>query len=396
MTRGLGIANLDDFTLIPQAIKAPGSGATQDELKKYLEGHQYSDELTVPDDEGILSLDGLIIGSRGNIVAINGRAKSRKSVIAAAMVSACFSNSFLGFSTEFPRDPKVLHFDTEQGYGDWLEGCHRMITDAGLRSKPAGFISHHSRDCTVEMRLDLLRYALDIYQPDVLVIDGVTDLVYDLNSQEEATKVGGELMAWSVKYNCLIIVIIHLTKGNGYMTGALGTYLEKKCQTAIKCELDEDNPEEISNISCQYARRRPFRPFGIRYNDQAKQYERTDPTKEITKSVPPGKTSDEIKTRLINQTFNLCSAPANEHELKKWISKAADIIGLAQQMTPKDLKAWVSYWRENQLIAPDPDGKILRVERLELLKKAMPSLDFSAPENGVDHAPEHDPDDLPF
>jgi len=377
MTKGIGIPNLDDFFLSPRGVSANGLSATPQELKAYLEGHQYADGLEIPDDEGILSYEGNLIGSRGNILAINGRAKSRKSVIASAIMSSAFCPEFLGFTTTLPKDPRILNFDTEQGYGDWILGSRRVIRDAGLEKSPPGFLSFHSRDCTVEMRLDLLRYALETYRPDVLVIDGVVDLVYDLNSQEEATKVGGELLTWSVKYNCLIVVIIHLTKSNGYMTGALGTYLEKKCQTAIKCEKVEDD-DNVSTISCQYARRKPFASFEISCLGDDQSYERLNAGKIIAKSTPPGKATDELKARLLNALFNLHTVYKGPLALRAGVTKAAGLVGIPA-ITTKDVKAWIDYWRAEQEIGEDPEGNTCRIERVKMIEKIMPRLNLNGP-----------------
>jgi len=397
MSKDIGIPNLDDFFLSPRGVSANGLSATPQELKAYLEGHRFDDDLKIPDDEGILSYEGNLIGSRGNILAINGRAKSRKSVIASAIMSAAFCSEFLGFTTRFLQDPKILNFDTEQGYGDWILGSRRVIRDAGLSKSPPGFLSFHSRDCTVEMRLDLLRYALETYRPDVLVIDGVVDLVYDLNSQEEATKVGGELLTWSVKYNCLIVVIIHLTKSNGFMTGALGTYLEKKCQTAIKCEKDEDD-DNISTISCQYARRKPFRPFQIETQGDEQSYERLGEDKMILKTMAPGKASPELKAKLLNQVFNLASLYQNERDLRRGIYSAGKLVGISN-FASSDSTKWIQYWRENQEIGDDPEGKICRRERLAMIETITPRLDLNGPpiERDKDLNQAEDLDDLlPF
>ena len=400
MSKDIGIPNLDDFFLSPRGVSANGLSASPQELKAYLEGHRFDDDLKIPDDEGILSYEGNLIGSRGNILAINGRAKSRKSVIASAIMSAAFCDEFLGFTTRFLQDPKILNFDTEQGYGDWILGSRRVIRDAGLAKSPPGFLSFHSRDCTVEMRLDLLRYALETYRPDVLVIDGVVDLVYDLNSQEEATKVGGELLTWSVKYNCLIVVIIHLTKSNGFMTGALGTYLEKKCQTAIKCEKEEDD-DNVSTISCQYARRKPFRPFMIQTQGDDQSYERIGEDKMILKTMAPGKASDEIKRRLLNAVFNLHSSYRNRQDIRQGITQAARQVGISA-MSSGDVTKWFEHWQETGEIGPDPEGRIIRRERLEILEKIAPRLDLNGPpiERDVDLKKDDNPaadlDDLPF
>lgn len=391
MTAGLkklGIPSIEDF--VPLSKPAP---ASDEDLKKYLLNHSYRDELELPADEDVLYYNGIPIGSRGNIVAINGRAKSRKSVIASAMMSAAFSSGFLGFTVKISGAARVLHFDTEQGYGHWLRGSRRVIKDAGLTVKPAGYFSHHSRDSNAEERIELIRVALDMYKPDIAVIDGVTDLVYDLNSQEAATKIGETLMQWSVKYNCVVVVVIHVTKTSGFMTGAVGTYLEKKCQTALTCEKD-DKDDRITWVHCQYARDESFNPFGIEFNSGEGRYIRLNET-EVAQRGPganngPETKSEDFKLQFLNAVFRIHSSFLTESDFKKiGIFRAGTTSGLGE-LKPKDLKAWAEYFKEAQLVEIQPDGSIHKAEVLRAARAQAPGINFEAP-------PEDNPaDDLPF
>lgn len=368
-----------------------------DDLQNYLLEHSYRDGMTPPADEKVLFYNGIPIGSRGNIIAINGKAKSRKSVIASAIMSSSFTRDeagFLGFTTTLPRDPKVLNFDTEQGLGHWIEGSRRVVIDAGLDERPEGFYSHHTRDCEVDKRIALLEFALDLYKPDIVVVDGVTDLVFDLNNQEEATKIGGRLMMWSVKYNCLIVAIIHITKGTGYMTGAVGTYLEKKCQTALKCEKDEKD-DSISWVTCQYARDKGFQMFGIIYDEAAGHYVRTDETK--TQQTGPGSSngpatkSEEFKSQFLDTIFRIRTAYNNIAALKtEGIKRAAATLGLGE-ISPRDTKAWLEYFLASSLIVTHPDFGFVRAEVIQAHKAKNPEINFNTPP-----AEDHYVDDLPF
>lgn len=383
MDRNKWFTPIDDYL--------PEKKSSKDELANYLAEHVYYDGLEAPADERVLFYNGIPIGSRGNIVAINGKAKSRKSVIASAIMSSAFCPGFLGFTTRLGPEPKVLNFDTEQGLGHWIEGSRRVIRDAGHYERPPGFHSHHTRDCEVETRIELLEYALDLYTPDIVVVDGVTDLVFDLNSQEEATRIGGKLMQWSVKYNCLIVTIIHITKGTGYMTGAVGTYLEKKCQTAIKCEKVEKD-ESLSDISCQYARDKGFPPFTIQYDERAGHYTSGDPTKELRGTVGPDEASQELRDKILRQAFNLSAAHSNTQAFKGGIIAAGRLCGVPR-MTPQDAGRWARYYNEQGLAIPDADGRIVLGEVIRSREATVTRLDLNNP---VDSLPVEDPDDLPF
>jgi hypothetical protein len=344
-----------------------------------------------------LFYNGIPIGSRGNIVAINGKAKSRKSVIASAIMSSAFCDGFLGFTTKLGGEPRVLNFDTEQGLGHWIEGSRRVIRDAGHYERPPGFHSHHTRDCTVEMRIELLEYALGLYTPDIVVVDGVTDLVYDLNSQEEATRIGGKLMQWSVKFNCLVVAIIHITKGTGYMTGAVGTYLEKKCQTAIKCEKDEKD-EGVSWIACQYARDKGFAPFGIMYDEADEVYVRVS-DEQTQSSGPradngPATKSEEVRARMLSATFGAHTGIPTEHTLKIKINQAARMTGIGE-LKKKDTAAWIAFFFENGLIVPHPEFGHVKGEFLTKYTAHAPELGLDQT-NPVDDLFGGDEPDLPF
>lgn len=374
----------DDF--IPRKL----SRDTED-LQNYLLEHSYYDGIQAPADEKVLFYNGVPIGSRGNIIAINGKAKSRKSVIASAIMSSAFiedEEGFLGFTSTIPGDPRILNFDTEQGLGHWIDGSRRVINDAGLSKRPEGFYSHHTRDCDVDKRIALFEYALRLYRPDIAVLDGITDVVYDLNSQEEATKIGGKLMQWSVEFNCLIVCIIHITKGTGYMTGALGTYLEKKCQTALKCEKDEKD-ESVSWVACQYARDKGFQAFSIQFDDSLGRYTRGNETKEMRSSVDPSQASEELKRHLLTQIFTISQAYQNERAFQHGIMRAGGLVGVPN-IVPKHARAWQKYYTDGGFVLPDADGRYLRAEVIQAALAASPEFNFSPPSE--DHAS----DDLPF
>lgn len=390
-------SDIDDFSLIPERSQG------EEDLQNFLLDNQYKDGMTAPADEKILFYNGIPIGSRGNIVAINGKAKSRKSVIASAIMSSAFiedPEGFLGFTCQIDHDAKVLNFDTEQGLGHWIEGSRRVVRDAGFDKRPLGFYSHHTREKDVEERLQLFEYALKFYNPDIAVLDGITDVVYDLNSQEEATTVGGKLMRWSVKYNCLIVTVIHLTKGTGYMTGALGTYLEKKCQTAIKCEKDEKD-EDISHVTCQYSRDRGFPPFAIMYDEDEKHYYRLNEEQIVSRGPKannyPDTKSAEFKLQFISALWRLHSGYKTERDLRHMgIKTAGQQLGM--ELKGKEITAWADYFKASGEIAWHADVGFIQGEKLRDAQAKAPPLPFdeSVPDLALgDHEP-NPVDDLPF
>lgn len=363
------------------------------ELEKYASSHVYDIKNIPAEADSVLYLQELEIGSKGNIVSITGRSKSRKTVIASAIVSAMLaeSNNFLTFSSAVPKVDKILHLDTEQGYGHFYKAVGRMLHDAKLKEPPARLVSHWSRDADVEFRVSFIEYLIQTHKPGVFILDGVTDCVVDINSQEEAARLGQKLLTWSSVYNCLIICVIHVTKSTGYMTGAVGTWLEKKSETVIKVEVPDDNIW-ISNVSCQYSRNKPFAPFTIQYNDSLEQYEVTPESEVTTKGKgakkDPELYNDQIHAEVLQKIF-LYSSMIKDDEI------AQKIRHFVKDTTKDEISKPVSekfkrYYSERAWIFCGPDNNWRRMDPPKAREAMLPF----AGQIGDQKPPESD--DLPF
>ena len=62
-------------------------------------------------------------------------------------------------------------------------------------------------------RREIIRYAI-YHTPNVglVVIDGIRDLMFDINNSTEATKLVGDLMQWISEQNIHIQTVLHLNK----------------------------------------------------------------------------------------------------------------------------------------------------------------------------------------
>jgi hypothetical protein len=94
----------------------------------------------------------------------------------------------------------------------------------------------------------------------------VADLVSDVNNIEESNMVVGKIMKWTEMYQVHIITVIHTNHGSNKPTGHLGSALEKKAETQIQLEKDEENPD-IINVRCKASRSKSFDDFSFFVND---------------------------------------------------------------------------------------------------------------------------------
>lgn len=375
-------------------------------LEAYIQTHKFDITKKPPENSAVLFYKGIKIGSRGNIVAITGKSKSRKTVVASAFATSFFlaEEEFLGFSSTLGEDEKILHVDTEQGYEHYYESVKRIFDNAGLTEIPERFHSVHTRDADIELRLDLIEYMLDVLKPGAVIIDGATDLVYDLNSQEEAVRVGERLLRWSFKYNALFIVVIHTTKTTGYMTGAIGTYLEKKCESALKVEKGEGEDEKYSHVSCQYSRNKSFDAFTIEYSEERSRYvivnEQHIQTKGKGGRKDPSGYSDDVHADILRRIF------AYTH-----VYTDMDLVGKIMHFTPqvtkdkinaKTARSFMKYYSEKTWIFCNAEGGWMKIEQPKQISIFDPEAGPATHTEKIENA-EPDPDytvtttdDLPF
>ena len=150
----------------------------------------------------ILKVHGSVIGTLGNFSASIGKAKSKKTFNVSAIVAATLKNgTVLRYVAELSDGKrKVLYVDTEQSPYHCLKVMKRILRMAGLPddrdSENLEFLA--LRKYTPEQRIRIVEQA--IYNtPDIglVIIDGIRDMVYDINSPGESTRIISKLMQWT-------------------------------------------------------------------------------------------------------------------------------------------------------------------------------------------------------
>ena len=120
-----------------------------------------------------------------------------------------------------------------------------------------------------KIRLGIIEEA--IYQTEnlgLVIIDGVRDLAYDINSPSEATDLITKLMQWSDEKQIHIHTVLHLNKGDDNTRGHLGTELNNKAETVLQITKDEFD-KDISSVTAMYIRDIDFEPFAFRINESS-------------------------------------------------------------------------------------------------------------------------------
>ena len=121
-------------------------------------------------------------------------------------------------------------------------------------------MSYKDRIIAIEQAL------IDFENVGVLIIDGIADLVSDVNDLEQSNLCVQKLMEWTARFNCHIITVIHSNAGTSKPTGHLGSFLEKKTETQIELELNNVHKDWVT-VSCKRSRGYPFEKFSFKVNE---------------------------------------------------------------------------------------------------------------------------------
>ena len=229
-----------------------------------------TDEFSLP--PVVLQAGEAIIGTLGNFSVSTGKAKAKKTFNVSAIVAAALINGqVLEYRASFPESKRtILYFDTEQSPYHCQLVVQRILRLAGLpidREPEHLMFSHLRAIADPNDRREIIRYA--IYNtPNVglVVIDGIRDLMLDINNSTEATKLVGDLMQWTSEQNIHIQTVLHLNKGDDNARGHIGTELNNKAETVLQITRDNTMPERCI-VAPAIIRSKPFEKFAFRLTE---------------------------------------------------------------------------------------------------------------------------------
>ena len=229
---------------------------------------QVTDEFLSP--PVILRVDDSVVGTLGNFSASTGKAKSKKTFNVCAIVASALCNkTILNYFVSLPHNKqKILYADTEQSKFHCQKVLKRILQLSGLpaNKQPETLEFLSLRKYSPKIRLGIIEEAINhIEGLGFVVIDGIRDLAYDINSPSEATDLITKLMQWTDERQIHIHTVLHLNKGDDNARGHLGTELNNKAETVLQITKDEFE-KEISSVTSSYIRDMDFDSFAFRIN----------------------------------------------------------------------------------------------------------------------------------
>lgn len=201
------------------------------------------------------------VGGPGMLGAIVGEQKSGKSLLSQCLVASALSGAAprLGFSLDLSGNMEF--YDTEQSEFFYKLSQRRIHQLAGITDNLDRYAAYHLRGFSRRERMAAMTEMLQGRKLDLLVIDGIVDLCDDFMDAKASEATIEQLMRWSSETGAMVIAVLHLTKGQGFMRGHLGTALQNKCDFAL--EVKRDKELGFFQVICRESRFAPFSPFSF-------------------------------------------------------------------------------------------------------------------------------------
>ena len=220
----------------------------------------------------IIWIDNSTIATLGNFSASTGKAKAKKTFNVSAIVAASLAGrQVLNYRAHLPEGKRrILYVDTEQSRFHCHNVLERILRLAGLPTttdnENLDFIC--LREYTPAVRIEVIDYALRQNKGyGLVIIDGIRDLMLDINSTSESVEVINKMMEWSSKYDLHIHCVLHLNKGDNNVRGHIGTEMSNKAETVLVITKSAENPV-ISEVHALHIREKEFKPFAFTVNDE--------------------------------------------------------------------------------------------------------------------------------
>ena len=357
-----------DKTNTPILTQPPNK---DDVVKKW---HESRISMTEEYDTGavVIQVDRIPIGTLGNFSASIGKAKSKKTFNVSAMTAAALSGKkVLMYEVSLPEDKnKILYVDTEQSKAHCKKTRARILALANLPDSTDNdrleFLS--LRKYTPKERIEIIECALATTEGiGLVIIDGVRDLLFDINAPLEATQITSILMRWTDEYQIHIHTVLHQNKGDENARGHIGTEINNKAETIIKVEKEKPD-ENISKVSAVFTRAQTFPTFAFRINDHILPELVEDYVSEPKKAGrPPKKEFDpyfDIKQEhhetALERIFPTATDELNYEELQdRLVEEFRSILG---SFNKNKAAAEITFLRNKRMVVQD-NGKLYRYNK---------------------------------
>lgn len=203
-----------------------------------------------PVAQTIVSVNGVPLGTQGNLLCVTGGEGTGKSNYVAALIAGAVKPEnaegidTLGVSIEGnPKGKAVLFYDTEQSEVQLYKNVSTLLRRCGRDTMPEWFKAYCLTGMSRKERLKSIVLSMDKFHYQyggihLVVIDGIADLIRCANDEAESIAVVEELYRLAGIYNTCIVTVLHFIPNGLKLRGHLGSELQRKAAAILSIEKD--------------------------------------------------------------------------------------------------------------------------------------------------------------
>ncbi len=233
------------FDSIEEALQHAGEPTTITDEIIELDEDRVTSETEVSDETFLYRLYGTPCFPRCDLSTITGLPKTGKTFLTSMLMACGVKRKVLEFERIREEPLKVLWFDTEQSLATTkrilTNRVGKMIVEDGV--EPASFPDaqyyvFNTRKRTPQERLNRLTVAIETYKPDICILDGIADLMDDINSGPSSITLMQQLLTLASNNKCNITAIIHLNRSGEKLNlrGWIGSVMLQKSYEVFNCD----------------------------------------------------------------------------------------------------------------------------------------------------------------
>jgi len=199
----------------------------------------------------IVSVNDVPLGTQGNLLCVTGGEGTGKSNYVAALIAGAIRQTSTRIDTlgvevsENLHEKAVLFYDTEQSEVQLYKNINNLLRRSKRLTMPDYLHAYSLTGLSRKERLQAIVQSMDKYhyQYDgiqLVVIDGIADLIRGANDEAESIAVVEELYRLAGIYNTCIVTVLHFIPNGLKLRGHLGSELQRKAAAILSIEKDND------------------------------------------------------------------------------------------------------------------------------------------------------------
>jgi len=327
MTQSINSHNAADAIIRDAALLPPESEAISSERDEMVRANIISSKTPVTPDLASATIGGIDILALSNISCIKAKQKQGKTTALMVIVSAILAGiAFRIRSALFGAT--VLWLDTEQSDYDSKLIVERV---GQITELDPDYIDEHLKVLNVrrfdsQERRRLMLDAIKTFRPQMVIVDGVVDLIDDFNDLVSSKLLVNDLLRIASEYSLALVTVLHTNKSasDHEMRGHLGTLLAQKSWNVFECEKEEN----IITVKCSDYRHAQPDKWSVRYDDDGNicegdtAYAQLQERKQTERDAEKSKVVEERKSVILS----VLAENGNMMQRKTLVSSASKLL----------------------------------------------------------------------